>query len=345
MHHVASAEKHQRFGQRVVEHVIERADHAQRPAEAEAQRDHAHMLHTRIRRQPFDDGLAADEQRRHQQAEGAQNHQGGARHRFNGRALQNVQIAHDAQHGAVEQRAREHGRDRRRAFAVRIRQPGVHGGQAHLGAKTHQHQQERKHQQQGLGLGGDGGEIGPGHVVHRAEDEGAGPVKQHRAQQRQTQPGGDDDDVLPRRLDAFGRALKAHQKGADDGGEVDGDPVQARIVLRRGEEHGQRERRKQRIEAVQPRLLAVHPAHIADGVHAGQQIHHGQAEHHPHAEGVEQQVMVQRGDGLTGRGDEQHDDQHEVDDGRGEVERFGHATATRHPAPRHRQRGDDPDGI
>ena len=43
-HHIAGAEEHQRFIQRVIEHVIERAGDAEQAAETDAKRDDAHVL-------------------------------------------------------------------------------------------------------------------------------------------------------------------------------------------------------------------------------------------------------------------------------------------------------------
>ena len=62
-HDAAGAEKHQRLVQRVIEHVVERAGDAERAAEAEAERDDAHVLDAGIGHQPLDARLADDEKR------------------------------------------------------------------------------------------------------------------------------------------------------------------------------------------------------------------------------------------------------------------------------------------
>ena len=180
------------------------------------------------------------------------------------------QVADDAEHRAVEQRARQHCRNRRRTFAVRVRQPGMHWGEADFGAVADQHQQIRQRGQCGIHLGRCCAQAVPGHVVGRPKHETAAPVEQHGSEQSEADPGGNDDDVLPGRLDAFGRPLESDQERAHQRGQFDRDPVETGIVHDRAQQDRQGEAGKQRIEAPQPVVFAEQ-AHVADRVNRSEQ--------------------------------------------------------------------------
>ena len=75
----------------------------------------------------------------------AQRDQSHARQRTDIRRIRHGEIADDADHRGVQQRTREQGRDRRRAFAMCVGQPGVHRCQTDLGAVADQHEQERQY--------------------------------------------------------------------------------------------------------------------------------------------------------------------------------------------------------
>ena len=56
----------------MIEHVIQRPGNAERTAEPEPQRDHAHMFHAGVSHQPFDAGLADDEKSSDEKRESAE---------------------------------------------------------------------------------------------------------------------------------------------------------------------------------------------------------------------------------------------------------------------------------
>jgi len=107
------------------------------------------------------------------------------------------QEPYHAEHGGIEQRTREQRRDRGWAFAVGIRQPGVHGRETDLGAETYERQKEGEQQQGVRGMRGHEAQAMPSHVIDRTERKGAGPVEEDDPQEREREPGRDDDDVLP----------------------------------------------------------------------------------------------------------------------------------------------------
>ena len=78
-HDAAGAEEHRRLVQRMVKHVIERAGDAERTAEPEAERDHAHMLDAGIGHQPLHSGLADDEESGDEKRESAEREERAAR--------------------------------------------------------------------------------------------------------------------------------------------------------------------------------------------------------------------------------------------------------------------------
>ena len=73
-----------------------------------------------------------------------------------------------------------------------------------------------------------------------------------RCRAGEADPGGNDDDVLPGRFDAFGRPLKSDQERADQRGQFDRDPVETGIVHDRAQQDRQGEAGKERIEAPKP---------------------------------------------------------------------------------------------
>ena len=280
------------------------------------------MLDARIGHQPLDVVLAHDEQRRDQQGQRTQRHQRDPRQRARRRRVGDRQIAQDAEHRRIEQRARQHRRNRRRALAVRVGQPGMHRRQADLGAVADQHQQKRQDREARMHRRRRLAQRIPGHVVGRAEDKAAIPIEQHRAEQRQADPGRHDDDVFPGGLDAFGGALESDQKGADQGGQLDRDPIERGIVHQRTDQDRQREPGEQRIERREPVVLAEQP-HIADRIDRRQQIDDRSAQHDPGAGGVKDDVV---GPVMAGSAGAEHRQRHsggEDDDAGGEVEPGG----------------------
>ncbi len=207
------------------------------------------------------------------------------------RGVGDGQIAHDTQHRAIEQCAGQHGRDRRRAFAMGVRQPGMHGGETDLGPVADQHQQERQGRQRRIHLRRGQAQRVPCHVVGRAKHEAAAPIEQHCSEQCEADAGGDEDDVFPRRLDTLGRALEADQEGADQRGQFDRDPVEPGIVHDCAQQNGERKAGKQRVEAPKP-IVFAEQTHVADRIDRGEQIDDCRAQDHPGAGQVEHDIAA-----------------------------------------------------
>ena len=103
MHGAARADEHQRLVDAVVEHVIQRAEHAQHAAKTEAQRDHAHVLDAGISQHALEPALTHDEQRADDQGHHAQRDQHAVRPCTVTGDVGGCEKTHDAEHRAIQQ--------------------------------------------------------------------------------------------------------------------------------------------------------------------------------------------------------------------------------------------------
>ena len=85
--------------------MVERARDAERTAEAEAERDHAHVLDARIGHQALDPTLSNDEQRADEQRKSAEQDQRELRDKAHAGGLDNAEKAKDSHHRRVQERA------------------------------------------------------------------------------------------------------------------------------------------------------------------------------------------------------------------------------------------------
>ena len=172
------------------------------------------------------------------------------------RAFDEHLAANDGVDGDVEQQPGEHGRNRRRAFRVRIGQPVVQRREADLGAVTDEQKHERKAEHRGLELSLDAVQMRPQQRAHAfgAEDFLGREVQQDRAEQRLRDADAAEDEVFPARLEARGRAVERDEQHGRERGRFHRDPHQAHVVGRERDQHG---RHEQLIHAViQAQLLA-----------------------------------------------------------------------------------------
>ena len=177
------------------------------------------------------------------------------------------------------------------AFAMRVGQPRVHRREADFRAVADQDEKERQRHELRIEARGRVLQNLPGHVVGRPDHERAAPIEQHRSEQGEAYAGRDDDNVFPRGLDARRVPFERDEKGADQGRELDGDPVEAGVVHHRSDQRAETECRKHRIEARKARLLAEEP-HVADGVDGREEIHDRGAEDRPRSKPVDDDVSV-----------------------------------------------------
>ena len=113
-------------------------------AHAEGEGDEAHVLDRRVGEHALDVLLARQEERRDHHREQAEAHHQLPAKRDAERAVGEHLAAQHRVQRDVEQQPREHRRDRRRAFGVRIGQPVVQRHQADLGAVADEQEHERE---------------------------------------------------------------------------------------------------------------------------------------------------------------------------------------------------------
>ncbi len=123
------------------------AKFASGPAHAECEGDDAHVFDRRIGEQPFDVAAAVQhEGREHQADEAEHDHDHADVERLRVRRQHHLEAQQRVERD-VEQQARQHRRDRRRAFGMRVRQPGMERRQPDLGAVADQQEHEGERQQ------------------------------------------------------------------------------------------------------------------------------------------------------------------------------------------------------
>ena len=181
---VAGGEEQDGLGQGVETRMKQRAKDGQGRVHADRRADQADVFQAGIGQHPLEIFLHQDKrpgQEHGKQAEaekqfatqiGAET--GGGE---NVKAQQGVK-------GDFERDAGEHGAGGGRGFAVGVRQPGVHRGQAGLGAVAHQHENEGQRHQVVIEVRRRGQESGPveaGRFQARRDDGGG--VSQNRAEQ------------------------------------------------------------------------------------------------------------------------------------------------------------------
>ena len=143
----------------------------------------------------------------------------------------------------VEQQARQHGRDGRGAFRMRIRQPGMQRRQANLGAVAQHQEHEGDVQQLGAEAAGLLDQRRPHHgVLALAQHRARRHVDEDGAEQRQRDADAAEDEIFPRRLEGLVRAVDADHQHGGERGELDGDPHQADVVGEQPEVHGEHQR-------------------------------------------------------------------------------------------------------
>ncbi len=139
---VADGEEDRRLGQRVHGHVQQAGEVGERPAHAEGEGDDAHVLDRGIGEHALDVAPAVEhEAGEDQRDEPHRHHQRPGRERRRVGRQQHLEAQQRVERD-VEQQARQHGRDRRRALGMGIGQPGVQRRQADLGAVAEQQEDE-----------------------------------------------------------------------------------------------------------------------------------------------------------------------------------------------------------
>ncbi len=170
------------------------------------------------------------ERREHERQQAERHHKRSRRERGGIHRQQHLETQQRVQRD-VQQQTGQHRRDRRRAFGMRVGQPGVQRGEADLGAVAEQQKDERDVEQRRIEASGSGDEHGPDHGIEAfADDRPRRHVHQDGAEQRQRNADAAKDEVLPRRFERLMGAVDADHHHGGQRGDFDRHPHQADIV-------------------------------------------------------------------------------------------------------------------
>ena len=151
---VAGREEQHALGQAVVDQVQQRPVHGQ-AADADAQDQDAHVLDAGVGQHPLEVALPDHEHRGDGHRQQAHEDHDLAGELGFGAGAADLVDAQDRQEGAAGDAAGQQRAHHARRLAVGVRLPGVHRGQAHLGAVADEQQHERRVQPGRRQLGGD----------------------------------------------------------------------------------------------------------------------------------------------------------------------------------------------
>ena len=204
---------------------------AMRAAHAERKGDDAHVLDRRIGEQPLDVAPAVEhEGGEHERQQSERHHQRAGRQRGRVRRQQHFEAQQRVERD-VEQQARQHRRNRRRTFGVRVGKPGMQRRKADLGAVAEQQKDEGEIEQGRIEVAGAVDEHGPHHGVEAlADDRPRRHVDENGAEQRQRDADAAENEIFPRRFERLMGAVDADHEHGGERGELDRHPHQADIV-------------------------------------------------------------------------------------------------------------------
>jgi hypothetical protein len=198
------------------------------------------MLDRGIGEQPFD--VAAAVQHEGGEDERGQAHRHHERPRGNGGGVggdQDLETQHGIE-GDIEQEARQHRRDRRRPFGMRVGKPRVERRETDLGAVAEDQKDEGDIEERRVEGGGALDQERPSHGVETfADDRLGGHVDQNGPEQSKGDADAAEDEIFPRRLERFGGAIEADHEHGGQRRQFDRDPHQADIVGDEGEVHAE----------------------------------------------------------------------------------------------------------
>ena len=148
----------------------------------------------------------------------------------------------DRQEGAARDAAGQQRAHDARRFAVGVRLPGVHGGQAHLGAVA-----DESSTKAAWSHGGDRSGASRTSSSNSSVDSQPGLERGVGQEERAEQGQGDahraDEQVLPGRLQGAGVVVEVEQRGAGQRGRLHRHPHQAEVVGQRDQRHHRQDER------------------------------------------------------------------------------------------------------
>jgi len=238
---IARKQKEHALGERMADRMQHCAGHCH-AAHAYAQSQNAHVLNAGIGQHALVVALPHNKDGGCHERKNTEKHEHAARKPTKPRSQHDLVPAQHAQHGAVEQRARKQGRNQRRRLTVRIGQPVVQWGEAHLGAVAHQQKNKGRLEPRGFGKGRVAHK--PAHLIHAVccasgafrtvERHG----KQYVAQQSQGNAHGAYDQVLPGGFQRTLVTVKINELGAGKGGRFNTHPLRAHVRRDGHKRHG-----------------------------------------------------------------------------------------------------------
>ena len=184
------------------------AGQRERRAEADPERDHAHVLEARVGEQPLPGQRAPEERHRDGERDEAEGDQDGLRRLLaDDRGERLLGAPGDEQHGGQERGGEQRG-DGRRRLGVRVREPVVHRRPADL--RREPGEQEQVGDERRLAAAGVGRERLPGEL---AEPAGGNAGREHHdPEQRDAEPERGQDEVLPACLERARLAAEADEQ-------------------------------------------------------------------------------------------------------------------------------------
>ena len=232
---LADGVEDRRFRQAVHRHVQEGGEIGERPADPEGEDDHAHVLDRGIGEHAFHVAATVEhEGGEHDRDEAQRHHQRTWRDRA-GVGVEQKLESQDGVERHVEQQAGEHGRDRRRTFGMCVGQPSVQRREADLRpvAEHQKHEGEIERAQDRT----------PAacaiRLVHSIPwtpsptDRAGGHIDKDRAEQGKRDADAAEDEIFPRRLDRFRRAVDADHQHRRQRRDLDRRPISVRYCWRR----------------------------------------------------------------------------------------------------------------
>ena len=219
-------------------HVQQAGEIGERAAHAEGEHDDAHVLDRGIGEHPFDVAPAVEhEGGEHERDEAHRHHQRAGRERRRVDGQQHLEAQQRIERD-IEQQAREHRRDRRRAFGVGVGQPGMQRRQPDLGAVAEQQEHEGDVEQRRIELRRVRDQHGPHHGVEAlADHRPRRHVDEDGAEQRQRDADAAEDEIFPGRFERLVGAVDADHQHGGQRRQLDRDPHQADIVGDQREVH------------------------------------------------------------------------------------------------------------
>ncbi|OPZ81494.1 MAG: hypothetical protein BWY77_00618 [bacterium ADurb.Bin431] len=195
------------------------------------------MLDARIGEQALVVRLVENKNRRQQHRHQSEDKQDVAGKGGVARGLADLIGAQDGEKGAVEQHTGEERGDHRGGLAVGVGQPGVHRGEAHLGAVADQKKDEGDARQADIQLRPQAQQSVEQQGSLPSAGRGGGP-EEKSAEEGEGDANRADEQIFPGGLEGMDGAVEKDQRRAGQGGRLDGHPQQAEMVREHNQGHG-----------------------------------------------------------------------------------------------------------